>query len=1783
MEFRVLGPLEVVEGDHRYSLGGPKQRAVLAVLIAHAGLPVATGTLINSLYGDEAPERAHRSIHTFISNLRAELGEVIESAGEGYSFVADRSAVDAFEFEDGLTEAESLEDPEAAGAILRRILGLWRGHAYANVDTYDSLSAEISRLDELRVTALSRRIDADLATGKHAGVAAELESLVVDYPMREDFWAQQMVALYRSGRQAEALRWFNKASARLVEETGLDPSPELRDLERRILEHDPSLRYEPRPSIKKAAVLVADVADLLALTNLAPPARDDLVERQDEALAEAVAERGGEVFAHRGSAMYAVFDSVSDAAEAAADTQKQLAGDGESMRIAVGYGDVELRTGGRVVGPPVNRAASLAAAAHGGQILLPADAHQALADGGGAGWVIRSLGSHLFESMPEPIPVYQLGVAGLADSFPPLRLRELPPPIPGTGEGLPGYELRDEVGSGVFGVIHRAYQPSVGREVAVKIIRPEFANHPEFIRRFEVEAQLVARLEHPHIVPMYDYWREPDGAFLVMRWLRGGSLATRLRGGPLTTSDVHSLLEDIVPALDHAHRHGVVHRDLKPSNILFDTDGNAFLTDFGVAKRVDQAGVASIAEDVRGLAVLVSRCLEGSPVSDETSRFLAEADDGRFATLAGLLEAWERVAGEGNAASEEIRFTPTRNPYKGLSAFGELDAADFFGRNTETEQLVAAVAAKRLVAVVGPSGIGKSSVVRAGLLPAIREGAVGGSAEWLIADLMPGSFPFEELASALYRVATEPSIDLEDELRRDQRGLVRAVKRHLPDGAALMLVIDQFEELFTLVDDEEERAAFLELLHAAVSDERSNIRIVLTMRADFFDEPLRFGEFGDLLRESTVPIAAPSDTALRDIITQPAAGVGVAFEPGLVERIAADVKDQPGALPLLEFSLTELFSGRETDEIAIPAYEHSGGVLGALGRRAEEIYGRLNPVGRDATRQVFLRLVNVSDWGENTRRRVRVREFEELAIGPEDLKTVLDEFRGHRLLTFDRDRTTHGPTVEVGHEAILTHWPRLAAWVADLREDLLLHSRLAVAVADWETSGRSDGFLLSSGRLDQHETWSADSQVSLTSGESEFLNLSRSDVDEQRQRRRTVRRRVLAGFAAAAVVAVAFGLVATLQRNEAQQARDAATARELAVRSGLQLDVDAEQGVLLALEAVDLARNAGADLLEVTTALHDALAANRVVRRFDGGSFVAVDTGGEFAVTLGADGGAAIVDIESGAVVQEYGRPDGAAKGASFSPDGSQLAVLYAASTTPLWIWDLSTDAALRLEGQDLSTLQPHISVSFSDSGELVTAWMNDWVGVWSTEDGELVQRLPGEGEPSFIPGTDSVIMGVVTTSTLLVFDGTTGDELSSITMPRPVFLSPVKGSPDGRAAVVAHNNDLTVAAYSLADGAELWQATVDRPDGVAWSSDGTMVAAGSDGGRITLLDGETGAEVQVLKGGHTGGVWEMAMVPGQGMLVTAGIVDGDTIVWNLEPGPTGEVARFDSGARQARVVRHLGTDGMAFVSEHGDPNTALVVDIASGSILLDVADPVVGVTHGVETHSTANRQWLVVATTDGLSQVIDPSTLEPVYTAQPGSAVVDVAADGELLLVRPVSGGAPIDEPNWAVDTSSGERVAELGGGDLVFPFFSSDDRWVYDWNGRVFDVADGRLAVELPGFMVQPMPDGDTVSVIDKSDGTLMHVNLDALLAGTSPAEAALWSAFAGDGLVVPSGHVSNGDGSLVAVATRDEAPVRFWDAATGEQIAEINSGLVTSVPDIYFHPDGSHVSLASEGGIL
>lgn len=440
------------------------------------------------------------------------------------------------------------------------------------------------------------------------------------------------------------------------------------------------------------------------------------------------------------------------------------------------------------------------------------------------------------------------------------------------------------------------------------------------------------------------------------------------------------------------------------------------------------------------------------------------------------------------------------NPFKGLRPFGADDAESFFGRDTLVAELLRMLGSEqRLVALVGASGSGKSSAIRAGLLPALAKGAIEGSDQWLLATMMPGAHPFAELEGALLRTVIDGPDSLEDQLRDGEAGLIRGALRILPDtDARLLLVIDQFEELFTMVEDETVQERFLSNLVTAVDDPHGRITVLVTLRADFYSQPLRHPEFGARLGGGVVNVTPLTAEELEAAARRPAEQVGVTFESALLGHLISDVGNQPGALPLFQYALTELFDRRAGNVLQASTYRAMGGVEGALQRRATDLFEQLEPEQQEAARQLLLRLVSVTEHDRRSRRRVGARELASLAVDTVTMQTVIGRFGEHRLLSFDSDPLTGAPTVEVAHEALLTSWPTLEGWIDESRDDLRRHGSLAMALREWELAGRNPDYLLTSARRAEYDEWSQSSHMALNIAEREFLDASSAQLEEKR-------------------------------------------------------------------------------------------------------------------------------------------------------------------------------------------------------------------------------------------------------------------------------------------------------------------------------------------------------------------------------------------------------------------------------------------------------------------------------------------------------------------------------------------------------------------------------------------------------------------------------------------------------------------------------------------------------------
>jgi len=1426
------------------------------------------------------------------------------------------------------------------------------------------------------------------------------------------------------------------------------------------------------------------------------------------------------------------------------------------------------------------------------------------------------------------------------------------------GEPLRGYRLLEQVGEGAFGVVYRATQPQIGREVAIKAVPPELANHPDFVRRFEREAQIVARLEHPHIVPLYDYWREPDAAYLVMRFLRGGSVEQLLRKEPIEPERAASILGQVAAALSAAHRQGVVHRDVKPGNVLLDEEGNAYLTDFGVALDVgsperssgtmirgtpeylspEQVRLDPVSPrtDVYALGIVAYEMLTGVHPFPETSLTalfdhhlgdpIPAVRDRRPMIPAGV----DRAIGRATEKDPQDRFpealefaaafraavegaeTPTerigeiRNPYKGLRAFLEADAADFFGRELLTQRLLRRMEedeeGARFLAVVGPSGSGKSSVVRAGVVPALRRGALAGSERWYVIDLVPGPHPLRELESALLGLAVEPPPSLLDMLEGDALGLVRAAERILPDpDAELLIVLDQMEEIFTLIQDEDERLHVLESVRSAAMAADSRVRVIATLRADFFDQPLSVRGFGEMLAQRTEAITPMSPEELERAIVAPADRAGLGVEPRLLAAMIADVVDRPGALPLLQYTLTELAERREDGTLTLAGYRRIGGVPGALARRAEQIFGGMNEQAQDACRQLFLRLVTLGEGGEDTRRRVRRSELVPLA-DDRSVQMVIDAFGRHRLLSFDRDPTTREPTVEIAHEALLAVWDRLRGWIDEARDDIRTQRRLAVAVAEWEAAERDPSFLLGGSRLEQVQAWTGTTTLALSDADRAYVEESTVVQRAVRERERALERRsirrlrsLVAVGLVAALVATTLTVIAVTQRGKALDEARISQARALSAAAVANLETDPELSILLATEAVDRTRSVdGSVLPEAEEALHRAVVASRVVKSIPGiGGLLAWSPKGLF-VTEGAEG-AGLIDIrddETGETVLSFQGHDGDINDVAFSPDGSKLATT--GDDGRLKVWNPDTGALLTSRSARGEVWGP----SFSADGSLVAgAWVQRRsygatvrvLDLTSNADVVAAFRVAGAIDTAVSPDGEHIAVMSFWNMGGEVFDVETGDRVFRLTAFNCCSF------PDSRG--VAWSPDGGTIATTNADTVRLWDASTGRLRStllghtgpvfsVAWSSDSArLVSGGSDGtARVWDVDSKEATELMALSAQETqGGIVGVAFSR-DGTRVMAGDAgitavkvwdvgpDGDAEWTNIAWARWGWMVEFTPDGRgvvlaaersvsiwephTGRRLRTLGpaTDGFWIASLDVSPD--------SGSIVLGGGD---GSNNGFGGEAT--RTWNI-------------RTGEELYRVEHDLDVNDVAfsPDGDHVVAGGWDGAAKI------VDRSG--KVVRVLNEDDTFTITS------------VRFSPDGRLVAVAAAFG-RGDPGTGRVKIWDWEQGALVRTigrdaqriafdpNGSRIAMVSSEGLAEIWDVDTGMRVAELAGR-SGGlnaldyspDGSLLATAGLD-GTVRLFDGQTGSQRLVLR-GSGCSADEVAFSPDGTTLASTTCGGV-
>jgi tetratricopeptide (TPR) repeat protein len=451
-------------------------------------------------------------------------------------------------------------------------------------------------------------------------------------------------------------------------------------------------------------------------------------------------------------------------------------------------------------------------------------------------------------------------------------------------------------------------------------------------------------------------------------------------------------------------------------------------------------------------------------------------------------------------------------PYRGLRCFGVEDAAFFFGREALIEWLLNALRpatsnkpVNRFLAIVGASGSGKSSLARAGLVSALNHDGILGSSRWPIVICRPGSDPLESLAVALSKAinigqGASALADLIAEFQKNEKALHLTARQALPDDEPdrrLVVLVDQFEEVFTLCGEEELREALVRnLLHAAKVAQGQTL-VILTMRADFYAKCAANAQLAAALSDHHVLVGPMSDDELRRAVERPTQLVGCELDAGLVDLLVQGVRQQPGALPLLQHALLELWEKREGRRLTVKAYQEIGKLEGALQRRADATLRAFSPEEQELCRRTFLRLTQPGEGTEDTKRRASMQELLSLSGTSLAEEAVIQKLANASLLTTEGDLTHHDVFVEVAHEALIRNWPQLRKWIDADRAGLRTRTRLTENAREWKNAGRDPAYLYQGARLAVAEEWAGSHPGELSVEEAEFLRDSR---EAQRQR-----------------------------------------------------------------------------------------------------------------------------------------------------------------------------------------------------------------------------------------------------------------------------------------------------------------------------------------------------------------------------------------------------------------------------------------------------------------------------------------------------------------------------------------------------------------------------------------------------------------------------------------------------------------------------------------------------------
>ncbi|HXF60362.1 MAG TPA: hypothetical protein VNK95_02020 [Caldilineaceae bacterium] len=906
---------------------------------------------------------------------------------------------------------------------------------------------------------------------------------------------------------------------------------------------------------------------------------------------------------------------------------------------------------------------------------------------------------------------------------------------------------------------------------------------------------------------------------------------------------------------------------------------------------------------------------------------------------------------------------PGEPPFLGLQHFTEADAHRFFGREMLTARLVGRLRQARFLAVVGTSGSGKSSLVRAGLVPALRRGAPladgalppEGSSDWLIHVITPTAHPLETLAATLTRDAhgLQETTALLKDLAGEPRSLLLHARKLLSrrDQAArsharLLLVVDQFEELFTLCRSEQERSAFIANLLAAVTSNNASdgaldgapaegpVTVVIVLRADFYGHCAAYEGLRNVLVRSQEFIGPMSEDELRRAIEEPAKQGGWQFERGVVELLLRDVGNEPGALPLLSHALLETWKRRRGRTMTLESYAESGMVRGAIAQTAEYVFNRqLTPEQRPLVKNIFLRLTELGESTRDSRRRVALDELRSAGRTPEDVETILQRLVEARLVTVGEG------TVELAHEALIREWPALRQWLVENREWLRIHRHLTEAAQEWEALARDPGELYRGGRLAQVLEWVEPHWEELNQLEREFLTASRQLAEQEETERRSRQQRELEQARALAEVE---------RRRAEEQSRAAEQLRRRAVLLGALLAV----ALILAAISVIFAREAN----------HNAILASQNAATAQAASTAAIEQQTIAAAERDRAEQQAQVALSRQLAAQALNLTNDLDLGLLLSLEANRAAPgSFESRSSLLSLLQTSPQLTTFLHGHNAIVFD----VAVSPDGSLAASASQDQtILLWDLETYQPIERLTGHTN----------------------------------------WVNTVTFSPDGSLLASGSNGVQLWDLTTLAPAGELFAAGDDLIWALAFHPTSNLLAVGNDAGVITLwdlADPAHPAQVGEPLARHTDQVRSLDFSP-DGTILASGSWDGAIILWDVtdpaQPEPLGPPLQ-----EHTDWVRSIAfsPNGRLLASGSAD-NTVILWDVADPSNPEPIAPPLTGYENLVYTVAFSLPDGELLATAGGDKSIVLWDVSDPTQPERVGSPFIGQAGVIQSLAFSP-------------------------------------------------------------------------------------------------------------------------------------------------------------------------------------